>query len=103
MQQTAIQTTRLINAMRELMKSHKQQMRGELPKIYSQDLLNNVFSHPYSKIAFVERDLRVSRITATKYLEELTRIGLMLKIRVGRDSYYVNKALVALLGNAQSM
>jgi len=37
-------------------------------KFYSQDLLNNLFKHPYTKIEFLERDLGVSRITAAKYL-----------------------------------
>ena len=102
-EQMAGQTTRLVHAIRDLMLDHKVRLRNELPKIYSQDLLNNMFSHPYSKIAFVERDLGVSRITATRYLDELTRIGLMRKLKVGRDSYYLNRALLNLLGNVQSV
>jgi DNA-binding IclR family transcriptional regulator len=62
-----------------------------------------MFSHPYSKIALVERDLNVSRATATRYLDELTRIGLMDKLKLGRESYYLNRALVDLLTNVQSL
>jgi Fic family protein len=102
-QQTAVQTTRLINAMRELMQSHKLRIRGDLPRIYSQDLLNNIYSHPYSKIAFVQRGLGVTRVTATRYLDELTRIGIMLKMKAGKDSYYVNRDLVTLLSNVHSL
>ena len=40
-------------------------------RFYSQDLINNLFSHPYTKIQFVEHDLNVSRLTATKYLDAL--------------------------------
>lgn len=101
--QTSEQTTRLVRAIRVLMQDHKVRMRAELPKIYSQDLLNNIFSHPYSKIAFVERDLRVSRITATRYLDELARIGMMQKVRQGRDNYYINRALMDLLTNVQTV
>jgi Fic family protein len=100
-EQTAVQTTRLVHRIRSLMLDHKVRIRSELPRIYSQDLLNNIFSHPYSKIGFVERDLRVSRITATRYLNELARIGLMRKIKVGRESYYMNTALLDLLSNVQ--
>jgi Fic family protein len=100
-EQTAGQTTRLVHRIRALMQDHKVRLRTELPKIYSQDLLNNMFSHPYSKIAFVERDLGVSRITATRYLDELTRIGLMRKLKMGRESYYMNTALLDLLANVQ--
>lgn len=102
-EETAQQTTRLVHSIRSLMQAHKVQMREQLPRIYSQDLLNNIFSHPYSKIVFVERDLSVSRITATRYLDELTRIGMMQKLKIGRENYYVNRALMALLGNAQSV
>ena len=81
------------------MQHHKHKLRGELPKIYSQDLINNLFRHPYTKIEFVMSELQVSRITATRYLNELTRIGLMTKHRLGRDNYYINDALYALLTN----
>nr|WP_272887138.1 Fic family protein [Phenylobacterium aquaticum] len=102
-EQMARQTTRLVHRIRELMLEHKVRLRRQLPRIYSQDLLNNMFSHPYSKIAFVERDLGVSRITATRYLDELTRIGLMRKHKIGRESYYMNSALLELLGNVQAV
>lgn len=101
--QTSEQTTRLVRAIRKLMQEHKVRMRAELPRIYSQDLLNNIFGHPYSKIAFVERDLSVSRITATRYLDELARIGMMQKVKLGRDNYYINRALMDLLTNIQTV
>jgi Fic family protein len=74
-------------------------MREEKPKIYRQELLNNLFNHPYTKIEFVMTDLEVSRITATKYLDELTDIGLLQKEKVGRSSYYINVELLQLLMN----
>lgn len=58
-------------------------MRSELPKIYSQDLINVVFGHPYTKIDFVVREMKVSRLTATRYLNELVKIGLMKKGKEG--------------------
>lgn len=100
-EQMAGQTTRLVHQIRDLMFEHKVHLRRELPRIYSQDLLNNTFSHPYSKIAYVERDLGVSRITATRYLNEMTRIGLMRKRKFGRDSYYMNHALIDLLASTE--
>lgn len=101
--QTSHQTIVLIQGIKELMQRHKHKLRSELPKIYSQDLINNIFRHPYTKIEFVMAELQVSRITATRYLKELTRIGLMSKHRLGRDDYYVNDALYNLLGNANAL
>jgi Fic family protein len=66
-------------------------------KFYSQDLINNLFTHPYTKIEFIERDLGVSRLTATKYLDALTNDGFLQKRKIGRSNYYINLALNAIL------
>ena len=66
-------------------------------KFYSQDLINNLFMHPYTKIEFVERDLKVSRLTATKYLDALARAGFVQKVKVGRSNYYINLGLNSIL------
>ena len=94
--QTARQTIDLIARIRDLMEHTKQRMRDECPKIYRQELLNNLFNHPYTKIEFVMDDLDVSRITAAKYLDELVSIGLLEKIRVGRSNFYINRPLMTL-------
>lgn len=96
---TAKQTIVLIEGIKETMQAFKQKMRAELPKVYSQDLLNNLFRHPYTKIDFVVAEINVSRITATRYLNELVSIGLLVKRKIGRDNYYINTALYDLLGN----
>ncbi|MBF0470042.1 MAG: Fic family protein [Gammaproteobacteria bacterium] len=83
---TAIQTIALIGEIKRLMQAYKRRIRSELPKIYSQDLLNNLFRHPYTKIEFMQRDLRVSRLTATKYLDQLVDKGLIEKYKFGRSN-----------------
>jgi Fic family protein len=94
--ETAIETLRLVEGIRALMATIKRRMRDEHPRIYSQDLLNNLFRHPYTRIEFVRDELGVSRPTATKYLDELAGSGLLLKHRAGRNNYYINQPLVAL-------
>jgi Fic family protein len=79
------------------MLSTKQRLRTELPKIYSQDLLNNLFRHPYTKIELLERDLSVTRPTATKYLTRLTSAGFVRKVKIGRTNFYINEPLFRLL------
>lgn len=102
-EQTSRQTTRLILGMRDLMQHHKHKLRDELPKIYSQDLLNNLFRHPCTKIDFVMQELQIHRNTAIKYLEELVRIGLLTKHKIGKENFYLNTALYDLLGNSSSI
>ena len=95
-EQTAGQTIHTVQAIKTALFDYKQRIRASY-KFYSQDLINNLFMHPYTKIEFVQRDLGVSRITATKYLDALTEGGFVQKQRIGRGNYYVNIALNAVL------
>jgi len=101
-EQTSKQTIILIREIKALMQAYKLRLRAELPKIYSQDLLNNIFRHPYTKIEFVMTDLQVHRNTATKYLESLVEMGLLSKHKLGKDNFYLNDALFSLLLNSSS-
>jgi Fic family protein len=94
--ETAKETLAIIEAMRVLMADYKLLIRDRHPKIYSQDLLNNLFRHPYTRIEYVQKELGLSRPTATKYLDELAEGGLLNKQRIGRNNYYINQRLVAL-------
>lgn len=94
---TAKSTVNLVEGMRVLMASTKQNMRRELPKLYSQDLLNNLFRHPYTRIEFVQQDLGVSRQTAAKYLRELVSKGIVVEYAQGKHVYFINQPLVSLL------
>lgn len=101
-EKTSNQTVLLIQEIKVLMQSQKQKMRSEIPKIYSQDLLNNIFRHPYSKIDFVIEDIGVSRKTAIRYLDELVRIGILNKQKIWKDNYYLNIDLFHLLSNVNT-
>ena len=99
-EQTAVQTIATIQAIKAALLDYKHRIRADY-KFYSQDLINNLFTHPYTKIDFVQRDLQVSRITATKYLDALAEGGFVQKQKMGRGNYYVNIALNdILIGNA---
>ncbi len=95
-EQTAGQTIATINAIKAALFDYKHRIRDQF-KFYSQDLINSLFMHPYTKIDFVERDLNVSRLTATKYLEALNAAGFVQKHKIGRSNYYVNVALNRIL------
>ncbi|MFB3845397.1 MAG: Fic family protein [Candidatus Cloacimonadaceae bacterium] len=93
---TAKQTIRIIEDIGKAMTDYKHRIRDK-HKFYSQELINNLFFHPYTKIEFIMRDLNVSRITATKYLDALTEDGLLIKEKISRSNYYVNIALYNIL------
>ena len=95
-EETARQTLATVFGIQAALLDYKRRIRAGY-KFYSQDLINNLFMHPYTKIEFVEHDLAVSRLTASKYLEALTDGGFLEKKRLGRANYYVNVALYRLL------
>jgi Fic family protein len=95
-EKTSKETIALILAIKELMAQCKHTLRTNY-KFYSQDLLNNLFKHPYTKIEFVVNDLKVSRITAASYLNKLSEDGLLIKEKLGTGNYYINKPLFDLL------
>lgn len=99
-EETSIQTIDLIKDIKKLMREYKGKIRDELPKIYSQELLNNLFKHPYTKIDFVMEDVRVSRPTATSYLESLVTTGFLEKYKIGKSNFYLNRDLFNLFVNA---
>lgn len=95
-EQTSRETIELILNIRELMIDYKHKLRNNY-KFYSQDLLNNLFKHPYTKIEFVMNDLKVSRLTAANYLNKLAEDGLLKKAKLGVANYYINEPLFDLL------
>jgi Fic family protein len=102
-EKTASQTILIINQMRDLMQTYKRNIREQLPRIYSQDLLNNLFRHPYTKIEFLASDLNISRLTATKYLNLLTEKGFLAKQKVGKSNFYINTPLIQIFINVSSV
>lgn len=98
---TARESIEFINQIKILVFEAKQRMRTELPKIYSQELLNNLFFHPYTKVQFVVEQLGVTRLTATRYLNELTKQGIVTKYKMGRTNYYINTPLVRLIAQQE--
>ena len=93
---TAGRTLLTVQAIKTALMDYKHRIRDQ-HKFYSQDLINNLFGHPYTKIEFLQRDLKVSRMTATRYLDALSDTGFLVKQKIGRGNYYVNVALNQIL------
>lgn len=95
-EQTSKQTIDTIHAIAKAIQQYKHFIRAKY-KFYSQDLINNLFFHPYTKIEFVIRDIGVSRNTASKYLDTLCDDGLLEKRKINTTNYYINTALYNIL------
>jgi len=98
---TAQKTIAKVIAIRELLQKYKQEIRSRY-SFYSQELINNIFCHPYTKIELLERDCGISRLTASRYLERMTADGFLKKVKFGRSNLYINTELFNLLSAANN-
>ena len=101
--ETAQQTITLIREIDHLIKKFKHKIQNEAENIYSKELVESLFKHPYTKIKFIENDLGIHRQTAVKYLNKLVEIGLLTDYKKGKSNYYVNHELFDLLSKAHLM
>lgn len=94
---TSLSTQDRIQRILALMESVRAQLQREAPGIYSKDLVETVFRHPYCKIQFLERAGLGTRQTCSKYLRELERLGVLEGQKAGRELYFINRGLLELL------
>ena len=97
---TSLRTIQIINKIRNLMAETKTKLQTDLPKIYSRDLLDIIFLHPYTKIEFLVKGLNIHRETSSIYLKNLENIGILKSTKLGRQKYYINTKLYELLKNS---
>ena len=98
-EETAIETTRLVKGISKLMADFKSVLRPKFGKLYRHELLNNLFFHPYTKVEFLEKEMMVSRVTANRYLNSLLETGLVDRVKLGKAYYYMNIPLMNLFLN----
>lgn len=96
-EETSARTQDRINRILALMESVGELVKARAPGIYSKDLIEVVFQHPYCKIQFLERAGLGARQTCSKYLRELERLEILHGEKVGREVYFINRGLVELL------
>lgn len=92
-EKTSYETIDLINDISLLMRKIKSEVREKLPKIYSKDLIDILFYHPYTKIDFLVDGLNITRKTASKYLKEIEDLGILKSIQIKNSKFYINVAL----------
>jgi Fic family protein len=96
---TANWTSAKIRGIRDLLNQTAEQMRRELPKIYSRELAEIVFVNPYCRIADLVAAGIAKRQSASVYLKALASLGLLVEVDAGREKIYTNPALLTLLSD----
>ena len=96
-QETSKNTIDLIKMIQDEMELYRNKFREELPKVYSDELLDALFFEVYTKTNYIESKCGVTRQTAASYLNQLVDKGLLDYEKVGRESIYKNTRLISLL------
>lgn len=94
---TADWTVSKIDAIRRLFEQTRQHIRTHAQGIYTHELVNLLFEQPYTRIANLEAAGIAKRQTASKYLKELSDIGVLQEIAIGRDKLFIHPRLMELL------
>src|SRR6056297_1371028 len=99
-EETANGTLKLVKEINELLENTAEDIKNQLPKIYSKELIDLIFFEFYTKISYIEEGLGVSRKTASKYLSELEEKGYLISEMIGRERIYLNKKLLKIVKEA---
>lgn len=92
---TAEQSFDQVQRILKLMEEVREKVQREAESIYSKDLVEVIFRHPYTKIQFLVDANIAKRQTSSSYLQQLAGLGVLREHKIGREKYYVNDALLA--------
>lgn len=91
------ETISKIIRIKELLNNTIEDVKDKLPKIYSKELVEELFVHPYCKIDFFVNTLGIERKAASRYLNQLEEIGILKHYKIGREKIFINVTLIQLL------
>ena len=96
LENTAERTAKTIEQIKKQMAEYKEALKEKAPRIYSHELINTLFSHPYTKIEYISDAVGVNRQTASRHLQHLAKLELLTPQKFGRTTYYINTKLLDL-------
>ncbi len=96
-EETAIWTRSKIAAIKALSEHTADHVRSQLPKIYTHELVSLIFELPYCRISNLIDANIAKRQTASVYLKELVRIGVLSEVQTGKEQLFVHPKLMQLL------
>jgi predicted transcriptional regulator len=95
-QEQASATKETLFSVLHLYDQTKNTLKTELPKTYSADLVDALFSYPVITPTTLSGELQIHRRTAARYLETLKDHGFVIDQLVGRHHLYINQSLIEL-------
>ncbi|MDZ7643480.1 MAG: cell filamentation protein Fic [Woeseiaceae bacterium] len=102
-EETCVWTTDKIKAIRELMQHTAEFVHAKLPKIYSWELVMELFKQPYCRIGNLVDAGVAKRQTASVYLKQLADVGVLKEAKSGRENLFVHPKYIELLTGEENV
>ena len=102
-EETCTWTTEKIKSIRELMQHTAEFVQSGLPKMYSWELVELLFKQPYCRIGNLVDAGIAKRQTASVYLKQLCKIGVLREIKSGRENLFVHPKYIELLTGEENV
>jgi Fic family protein len=94
----AYETRKTLYLMNRLLHDVREKVKKESPKIYSLELIEALFTYPLITPTSLAVEIGIHYTTASKYLSELVKIGILRDTKLGKHHLFSNYKLVDLLG-----
>lgn len=96
-EETSLSAVRRLNAIINLMERTADEIKEQLPKVYSKDLIDVLFKLPYTKRQHLTDAGLGTLKTVGNYLNDLESHGFLRSVSVGKEKLYHNHRLLDVL------
>jgi len=96
-EETAVRIREKIAAIRKLLEHTNQYVCHQKPEIHSRELIDVVFTQPYCRIANLVDAGIAKRQTASVYLKQLVKIGVLKETKIGREKLFIHPKLIRVI------
>ena len=93
----AIETKKVFVQIMQLFQTQKIELKTNLPKIYSRELLEAIFISPVLTPVSLGNSLGIHYTTASRYLKQLETLGTLVNQKIGKNQFYTNIELIKIL------
>ncbi len=91
------ETTSTVIKMNDLTQKYRAEIKLKLPKIYSADLVEFLFSYPFYTQKKISKSMNLNRNTSLKYLNALLEAGFVESFKSQKENIYYSPIFVSLL------
>ncbi len=89
----------LLQQLKFLQETFQHKIKEELHYMYSNELVEQLFINPVQTPARLSEELKIHRLTASKYLRLLAEKGFLSNTKRGRNMFYVNEIMLDALSD----